>query len=569
MSLMKRVVVASCVALLLCLLGCDKSDPVASIATEAVDLAPPWFEEVSQASGLAFRHDSGHEDRFLFAEIIGGGAAVLDVDGDGDLDIYLIQSGNLQQAGTDASVNRLFLNAGDGSFTEAPAAHGADDRGYGMGVAVADYDNDGDVDLYVTNLGSSALYQNDGNGHFTDVTTASNVNNMSWGTSAAFLDYDNDGMLDLFITNYVNWSMDNEIDCYNSSGLLDYCLPINYSAPATDRLFRNAGDGTFVDVTVEMGFEEAFGNGLGVTCSDFNGDGWIDIFVANDTMMNQLWINEEGKRFRNEALLRGCALDEHGIPKAGMGIATEDFDDDGDQDLLVMNIGGQTNSFFRNEDGFFTDKTGSIGMGTVGSGFTRFGVGSVDFDNDGYLDLYQAHGKVYRSAESLTADPFAEPNMLFQGSPEGRFEEVLPRGGTAELQIHTSRAAAFGDFDKDGGIDIVVVNRDGPVYLLRNIVQNRGGWIRFRVLEEHGRDALGAVVQLTLGARRLSRQVRSAYSYCASNDPSVHVGLGDASAVSNVTVLWPGGRLEAFGEFSGGREIVLQKGSGKAAQTQP
>ena len=246
-----------------------------------------------------------------------------------------------------------------------------------------------------------------------------------------------------------------------------------------------------------------------------------------------------------------------------MGVAVADVDADGDTDLMVVNLEGQTDSFYRNDGGFFSDRTGELGLATESRRFTRFGVGLIDFDNDGLLDLYLANGRVVKSAESLTDDPYAEPNMLHRGTADGRFEEVLPRGGTETLLVATSRAAAFGDVDNDGGVDVIVVNRDGPAYLLHNIVENRGHWIRFRVLGDHGRDAVGATVSVLVDGRRIHGGVHVAYSYCASSDPRVHFGLGTSDGVEQVRVRWLDGTTETFGEFQADREIVLRKGAGE------
>ncbi len=523
--------------------------------------APPWFEEVSRESGLDFVCLSGAEGEFLFPEIVLGGGGLLDMDADGDLDVYLVQGGKPDGKPAEAG-NRLFRNDGDGRFEDISERSGADDRGYGIGVTAGDYDNDGDVDLYVTNVGPNTLLQNDGNGSFTDVTTESGTGDPNWGNSAAFLDIEGDGDLDLFVTNYISWSAGAERTCYNSSGARDYCLPTNYDAPAMDRLYRNDGDGTFTDITVESGVDRAFGNGMGVVPGDFDGDGKLDVFVANDTMENQLWMNRGDGRFEDEAALRGCALDEHGKTKAGMGVAAVDFDDDDDLDLLVVNMMRQSDSLFRNQKGFFMDRTAVAGLAVASRPFTRFGVGLIDFDNDGYLDLYQANGHVVLSPEPMTDDPFAQPNVVLRGTATGRFKEIEPRGGTREDLIFTSRAAVFGDLNNDGGIDVLVVNRDGPAHLLRNVVEGRGHWLTFRVLDEYGRDALGASLTLEAGGRTLRRDVQPAYSYCASNDPRVHFGLGDATDAASVTVRWLDGTREAF-DLGGVDQILeLRRGAG-------
>ena len=508
-------------------------------APEQGGTATPWFAEEAGARGLDFAHVSGFRGRPLLPEITGSGGALVDIDGDGDLDAYLVQAGSLYESPSSQGElgNRLFLNQG-GAFVEAPNGHGANDTGYGMGVAAGDYDNDGDVDLYVTNVGSNALYRNDGTGHFVNVAATAGVDDAAWSTSAAFLDLDDDGDLDLFHTNYIHWSVEAEMNCYSGS-VLTYCPPENYNAPARDRLYRNNGDGTFTDVSAASGIRRAFGNGFGVVGADFNQDGLTDLFIANDQMVDQLWLNRGGLKFDEVAALWGCAVDEHGMAKAGMGVAAADVDQDGDTDVLVTNITGQTDSFFRNEGMFFTDATGEIGLALTGR-YTRWGVVLADFDNDGLLDLYEANGMVGTEALTKGLD-FDEPNVLFRGSAVGRFEEVAPQGGVVPPLEHTSRGVAIGDVDDDGGLDLLVANRDGPAYLLINQVASRGNWLRFRVvLGNPHRDAYGATVSALVGGKRVYRDVQPAGSYLSSSDPRVHFGLGVETQARDVVVRWAG-----------------------------
>ena len=361
---------------------------------------------------------------------------------------------------------------------------------------------------------------------------------------------------------YLDWRIEIERECYSLTGIADYCSPKNYDAPTSDLLFRNDGNGIFTDISRAAGLTAAVGNGLGVIADDVNGDGRLDLFVANDGTPNHLWINLGNARFAESALMAGVAIDQDGAPKAGMGVHAADLDDDGDNDFIVMNLDTESDSFFRNEGKFFVDDTVKVGLRVVSRRFTRFGVALLDFDNDGLIDLYEANGRVGLQAETFATDPYAEPNLLLRGVAGGRFEEVSPRGGTAQPLIATSRAAAFGDLDNDGGIDIVVANRDAAPHLLRNIAPNRGHWLVMRVLERTGRDAVGAVLSIAAGAKTLRRDVRTGYSYLAANDPRVHVGLGDLRKVDGVTVRWLDGTREKFGPFEADRIVEIRRGSG-------
>ena len=529
---------------------------------------PAWFSEEAHERGLDFRHHSGFDGRPMMPEMMGGGVALADLDGDGDLDAYLVQSGRVDKVlESELSANRLYMNRGDGHFDEVEGGAGAGDRGYGMGVAAGDYDNDGDTDLYVTNLGPNVLLQNDGTGAFHDVTAESGVGDPRWSTAANFVDLDLDDDLDLFVVNYINWTPEIERECFVKTFYVTYCGPTAYGVPAMDRLYRNNGDGTFTDLTKAAGIDVAFGNGLGNVAADFNGDGLADLFVANDGTINQLWMNAGNLRFEEECVLWSCAMDSDGIEKAGMGVASADVDDDGDSDLLVVNLERQTDSYFRNEGSYFFDATRLVGLGTVSMRHTRFGVALADFDNDGRLDLYEANGKIALSG-AAEGDGYAEPNTLYRGSiGEGavRFEELGPTGGVAPGLVHTSRAVAAGDIDDDGGIDLVVTNRDASAYLLMNRA-DRGNWALFRVRTASGRVAHGATVSASVGGRRLSRDVQPSASYLASNDPRVHFGVGDEPRLKGVAVKWPGGAVEAFGDFAAGEIHELRQGQGSPSK---
>ena len=541
--------------------GCDHSGDARNGLSETA-----WFVEEAHTRGLDFEHRSGFDGRYRFPEIMGGGAALADIDGDGDLDAYLVQSGSVEAVGEAGNANRLYLNHGDGNFGVVEDS-GTEDRGYGMGVTTGDYDNDGDVDLYVTNLGANVLLRNDGGGRFDDVTDVAGVGDSGWGTAAAFVDLDRDGDLDLYVVNYVSWTLATAKECY-AVNTRTYCGPIDADA-APDRLYRNNGDGTFADISIASGLGTTSGTGLGVVAADFDRDGLTDVFVANDAMVNQLWLNRTlpggEPRFEDEALLWGCATDDHGVAKAGMGVAAADLDDDGDTDVLVVNLEKETDSYFRNEGGHFVDATSAVGLGVVSRRFTRFGIALTDFDNDGDLDLYEANGRVKHKPELLGLDDvFAEPNVLYENTGEPRFEPVPLSGGTPNNLVHTSRGVAVGDVDNDGGADLLVVNKDGPVYLLMNRAGKRGNWVRFRVTTASGRDAHGALVSGSVGSERRLRGVQTAGSYLAAHDPRVHFGLGELKRIVGVEVRWPTGELEHFGDFDAGAVAEVRMGTGRA-----
>ncbi|MBT8486742.1 MAG: CRTAC1 family protein [Phycisphaerales bacterium] len=538
--------------------GCAPPTPGEPAANDPPS-SSAWFQEDALARGLQFTYRSGAGVALLFPEIVGGGVALFDLEGDGDLDVYCVQGGGVLTTPAERPPNQLFRNRGDGTFDDVTLGSGAGDRGYGMGVATGDVDGDGLVDLYVTNLGPNTLLRNRGDGTFEDITGVSGLGDEGWGTSAAFLDYDRDGDQDLFVVNYIHWSPATERDCFAATGERDYCAPDAYAAPAVDRLYRNDGHARFTDVTEAAGVHAAFGNGLGVVTGDFTGDAWPDVFVANDGMANQLWVNRTDGTFVDAAPVLGVALDDDGLAKAGMGTCAEDFDDDGDLDLLVVNLEHETDSLYRNEDGrYFVDDTARAGLGPASRRHTRFGVGLYDFDHDGHLDLFAANGRVRRRAGATDIDPFAEPDRLMRGLDGARFAAVP--GGAGGLRA-TSRGAAFGDLDGDGGVDVVVVNRDAAMHVRLNRAPGRAGWIRFRLLDGP-RDALGATVWATVGDRTVRREVRTASSYCAANDPRVHIGLGPTSGVTDVRVRWSDGSREHFGAHAAGREWTLRRGDG-------
>lgn len=515
------------------------------LATVLLQDQPVWLEDQAKARGVNLTWISGDSGKFNMPEIIGGGGAFIDYDNDGDLDIYFVQGGHFD---TDSIERNVLLKNENGTFVDVTDESGTGDTGYGMGVAIGDMNNDGFADIYVTNVGANTLLLNNGDGTFKDITDSAGVGDEGWGASAAFADFDGDGDLDIYAINYLVWAHGLKLDCYNAKGTLDYCSPTNYMAPAKDLLYRNNGDGTFTNMSESAGIGTRTGTGLGVLCNDYTGDGLLDIFVANDGMADQLWQNNGNWSFTDVAPLYGCALDDEGQAKAGMGVTSDDFDNDGDFDILVCNLSGESDSLYQNEGDFFIDVTARKGIRTSTRHGTRFGLGWVDFNNDGYLDLYEANGRVQMIGTPLTEDPFAEANFLLQGSAN-KWTRIE---GVKEQQIHTSRSAVFGDIDNDGGVDVLVVNRDAPAYLLMNVHPDKRKSATFRVLDSHGRDALGAVFTATVSSTQVTHPVQSAWSYMAGNDPRVHVGLGDAKELTSVSVRWVDGTTTKFGSFPAG-----------------
>ncbi len=528
-----------------------------------------WFEDVAGRAGVDFQHVAARQRRFRFPEIMGAGLGFADVDDDGFLDLYCVQGGEL---GADLEAqpgDRLYHNRTDGTFEDVTRAAGLGDRGYGMGCAFGDCDEDGDVDLFVTNLGPDVLYQNQGDGTFADVSARAGVADPRWGTSAAFFDHENDGDLDLFVVNYVNWSEEREIHCSSAYSARDYCSPNNYNAPATAGLYRNDGDLAFTDVAERAGLTRASGNGLGVVCGDFDDDGRIDVYVANDQLPNHLWIAQEDGTFGERALIAGCAVDHDGVARAGMGVVSPDHQDDGDLDLFVTNLRSETNIFYLNDRGVFVDHTALAGLAAPSYAFTGFGVGFADFDHDGQRDLYVANGGVTIGRRFYKpGDPFAEPNQLLRGLPTDTFEEV-PHVGLASPAAENSRGLALGDYDNDGDVDVAILNNGSRVELLENVRAAKGHWLVIRALNERGRDDLGALVGIGTEPERQWRAVQTAYSYCSSSDPRVHFGLGSDARPVEVEIRWLDGTRERFGPLAADTLHTVRKGTGEPLEQTP
>jgi hypothetical protein len=561
----------------LTLLGCRSRTP-----DGAASSGEALFEDVAEATGLAFEHHNGRQGEYLFPEITGAGVAFLDYDNDGDMDVYLVQAArHVDRApsttGERAAMGRLFRNdlaAGpDGKpplrFTDVTERSGIRATGYGQGVAVGDYDNDGWPDVYLANYGPNQLWRNRGDGGFEDVTAAAGCDDPRWSTSALFLDYDRDGWLDLFVTSYVDYRPGTRKPCLSSSGVPDYCGPVNY-APETHRLFHNRGNGTFEDVSARAGILAEAGSGLGVVAADFDGDGWPDIYVANDQMRNVLWINRHDGRFRNDGLMSGTAFNAAGDATASMGVATGDIDDDGDLELFVTNLNTEGATLYRNDGhGMFDETTAAAGLAGPTKPMSGWGTAFLDYDNDGLLDLVTVNGLVLRDPEQEKAGaafPYAQPKQLFRNRGGGLFEDVSALAGAAFPGRQNSRGLALGDVDNDGDDDLLVGNIEAPAQLLLNRVGSRRHWLGLRLLSgEKGRDMLGAEVRLARAGQPTRMRLALAGASCfSSHDPRVLVGLGAAAAASSVEVRWPDGRRETWDGLAADRYHALVQGRGKA-----
>jgi enediyne biosynthesis protein E4 len=540
----------------------------------------PIFVESAAATGLTFTHVNGARGHYYLPEVMGSGTALFDFDNDGDLDVFLVQGGALgESAGggssaTNAPRCRLFRNdipsASSGPrtlrFTDVTERARIDVRGYGMGVAAGDYDNDGNVDLLVTAFGPSVLLHNDGDGRFTDVTVRAGVSDSQWGTSAAFVDYDRDGHLDLFVAHYVDFTIAGNKLCNDSVGSRDYCSPRAYR-PVPARLFRNGGDGRFTDATAAGGIDKAYGAGLGVAIGDFNGDRWIDLYVANDGTPNQLWINQKNGAFVDEGLLSGSAMNANGNPEGSMGIAAGDFDLDGDEDLFVTNIAGETSVLYVNDGhASFEDARARSGLSALTAAFTGFGTDWFDYDSDGWPDLFVANGAV-NIVESQRGQPapFRMRNQLLRNLDGRRFEETS--AGPAFERAEISRGAAFGDIDNDGDVDIVVTNNGGPVRLLLNRSGGRNHWLTVRVEQAAGnRFAIGARIGVERAGRpTIWRRARSDGSYLSASDVRAHFGLGSSASIDSLVVVWPDGSEERWTGIGIDRAVTIRRGSGMVA----
>jgi enediyne biosynthesis protein E4 len=533
----------------------------------------PFFSIVSPlSSGITWRHSSGRSKSSYLPETTGAGCAFFDYDNDGWMDIYLVNSGKCDFFDPNPPLrNALYKNNRDGTFTDVTEQAGLQGGGYGMGVAVGDFDGDGLPDLYVTQYGRSILYHNQGDGKFTDVTEKAGVAAPGWSSSAVWFDYDNDGRLDLFVCRFVDFSKEKNLFCGNpATGEGHYCIPRVYS-PMPSWLFHNNGDGTFTDVSKESGIADHLGKAWGVVGTDINNDGRMDLFVANDTVANFLFANRGHGKFEETGLEAGVAYDEGGRPRSGMGVDSADYDQDGWVDLFVANVDHERYSIYHNShDGSFKDEAALTGIGTATFLMSGWGLKFFDFDNDGNLDLFIANGHPDDTVQERFQDiPYKMPPLLFRntgGNFEHTFENVSAMGGPAFERPSASRGLAIGDFDNDGAVDVLVAVNDGAPLLLRNVATAGNHWLGIRLIgRKANRDATGALI--TYQAGDLKRHVFKVAggSYLSSHDPRVVLGIGPRTQMDWVEVKWPlpSGLVERFARLPLDRYITLEEGTGK------
>ena len=523
------------------------------------------FVDVTKEAGIDFRHVNGAEGDYHLPETLGAGGAFFDADNDGDLDIYLVNSGYWPGSASAAQNHAaLYQNNGDGTFTDITAAAGVGNRGnYGQGVACADYDNDGDTELYVTNFGPDVLYRNNGDGTFTDITAHAGISDAAWSSSACFLDYDRDGHLDLFVVSYLDYSRDAVYLPCGENETRTYCHPSLFEG-APDKLYRNNGDGTFTDVSQEAGVGNIggmfHGKGLGVVSADFNNDGAPDLYVANDDTRNDFFYNNGDGTFSEISLLAGCAYSFNGVAQAGMGIAAGDYNGDGALDIFVTNLSYETNALYRNNgDGTFTDVIYEARLGKESYLYVGFGTGFLDADNDGWLDLFVANGHIIDNiAETHDVLTYAQPNQLFRNKGDGTFQEISETAGPYFQRAQVSRGSIFGDYDNDGDVDILVTQSNGFATLLRNEHGNKQNWLRIKPVGTiSNRDGIGARVLLT----QQIRDVNPCASYLSSHDARLHFGLGENTNVNRLEIRWPSGVVDVYENLPVNQEHVLIESS--------
>ena len=556
---------------LLCGCGCKPPSGESSTAVKSVPSAPPLFEEITARAGIHFLHDSGATGQYFMPEHVGSGAALFDFNNDGLLDLYLIQCGGPNSK----SRNQLYQQEATGAFRNISEGSGLDVSGYGMGVAVGDVNNDGFSDVLLTEYGAARLFLNLGTGKFVETTTTAGIDNPRWATAASFFDFDRDGWLDLVIANYVDYNPTHK--CLDAAGALEYCGPQNFEGTVT-RLFHNLGHSgekvAFEDVTVRSGLARTTGPALGLLCADFDGDRWPDIFIADDGKPNRLLLNQRNGTFTEEAVPRGLAYNAMGATAGNMGIGVGDVNEDGLFDIFVTHLAHEQHALWvQGPRGFFRDQTAEFALTNPQWRGTGFGTVLADFDLDGRVDLAFVNGFVRRGnnpgprAEGLNPllFPYAQRYQIFLGGEHGRFFEVSETNPAFSGRAAVGRGLAYGDIDNDGDIDLLATSTGGLTQLFLNIAPRRGHWLTVRAVypDLGGRDAYGAEIIVETGPRRRWGLVQPSTSYLVSNDPRVHFGLGPATVVDAIRVLWPDGDDELFPCDRVDCQMTVRKGAGK------
>jgi hypothetical protein len=529
------------------------------------------FTDVAREAGLDFQHVNGASADKHLAETMGSGGLFFDYDGDGWIDIFLVDGGSIADPAVARTArHRLYRNRGNGTFEDTTGRSGIRHRGYGMGACAGDYDNDGRVDLYLTNVGPNALYRNAGDGTFTDVTGAARVDAAEWSVSCAFADLDRDGDLDLFVASYVSTDPKHSPFCGNAKARLRfYCHPLNF-ASLPNVLYRNDGNGTFTDVSAAAGIASHKSNGLGVVIADYDGDEWPDVMVANDSLPNFLFRNNGDGRFTETGLRAGMAVASDGKARAGMGIDAADYDGDGRPDVVITNLDYETHSLYRNlGGGLFAHATTESGIGFPTLPFVGFGTLFLDADHDGWLDLAIVNGHIMDNAPQFRSGAtYAQRNLLFRNTGGRRFVEIGRTAGPGFALEMVSRGIAAGDVDNDGDLDLLVTNNGQRVTLLRHEGTGQSSLLVRVVGTASNRDGIGARVTVTTPGRSQVQAVKAGAGYLGQSDTRLHFGLGPATAASKVVINWPSGRTDTLGQTAGNQIVTVREGQG-VVRTEP
>jgi enediyne biosynthesis protein E4 len=528
------------------------------------------FTDVTARAGIRFVHNAGRSGKKYLPETLGSGAAFFDADGDGWLDILFVNDRDWTPKGK-KTLPALYRNNHDGTFTDVTRGSGLDVPMHGMGVAVADYDNDGREDVYVTALDGDHLFHNEGGGRFKDVTAEAGIKNASFGTSAAWLDYDKDGKVDLFVANYVQWTPATDLWCSLDGVTKSYCTPESYKGTSS-KLYRNLGNGRFEDVSHRAGIDDPTSKALGVAVLDYDGDGWPDLFVANDTQPNKLYRNRGNGTFVDVGLESGVAFGEDGAARGAMGVDAADYDRSGRPHLLVGNFANEMLGLYHNEgSGVFVDEAPRSAVGKASLLTLTFGVFFFDYDLDGFPDIFAANGHLEQEIHRVQPRiQYEEPPLLFRNLGNGSFADVSSAVGPDLARPMVARGAAYGDFDRDGDLDVLVTTNGGPAHLFRNDGGNKNGWLTVRTVgTKSNRDGLGAVVRVTTAAGKQWQMVRSGSSYCSQSDLALTFGLGRESRVATLEIDWPSGAKQVLQNVAANRFLTVVEGCGIAAESGP